>query len=322
MCFYLSDIFIFNSNDTYIIVIYNNNVLRNSEVLKMIIISFMGIKGGIGKTTLAYNFAEFLAKKKNKKVLLLDLDQQNSLTNLYGITDPEGTVASIFSVYEKTKPKVKIHEVEKNIGLIAGSTILDDIQARLETYANKNIILYRWLAEHMHNVVDNFDYLIIDCHPDLSIAAKNAAIVSDCIYAPVTPTKFSYDSLTDLEIRIDALRKEAINPVTGETLVSAKIYYLANMIQKNTHITRDFLNVIRDEKKDGKPWIVEIPKRELFNRSTYDSVPIVTMEEVANGQKIDIPSQTAEYAKRQKNEHYHEINNIFDKMKEIADMEA
>ena len=65
MCFYLSDIFIFNSNDTYMIVIYNNNVLRNSEVLKMIIISFMGIKGGIGKTTLAYNFAEFLAKKKN-----------------------------------------------------------------------------------------------------------------------------------------------------------------------------------------------------------------------------------------------------------------
>ena len=64
----------------------------------MIIISMMGIKGGIGKTTLAYNFAEYLAQEQEKKVLLMDLDQQNSLTNLYNISDPQGTVASIFKI--------------------------------------------------------------------------------------------------------------------------------------------------------------------------------------------------------------------------------
>ena len=77
--------------------------------------------------------------------------------------------------------------------------------------------------------------------------------------------------MTDLEIQIAALREEAINPITGETLVNAKIYYLANMIQRNTHISRDFMNMVKEEKSNGKPWIVEIPKREIFNRSTYDN---------------------------------------------------
>lgn len=237
----------------------------------MIIISMMGIKGGIGKTTLAYNFAEYLAQKQEKKVLLMDLDQQNSLTNLYNISDPKGTVASIFKIYDKKREDVKIHKIEQNLSLIAGSSALDEIQSRLETYSNKDIILFRWLATHMKDIVDKFDYLIIDCHPDLSLITKNTAVISDCIFTPVTPTKFSYDSLTDLEIQIAALREEAINPITGETLVNAKIYYLANMIQRNTHISRDFMNMVKEEKSNGKPWIVEIPKREIFNRSTYDN---------------------------------------------------
>lgn len=289
----------------------------------MIIISMMGIKGGIGKTTLAYNFAEYLAQEQEKKVLLIDLDQQNSLTNLYNISDPKGTVASIFKIYDKKREDVKIHKIEQNLSLIAGSSALDEIQSRLETYSNKDIILFRWLATHMKDIVDKFDYLIIDCHPDLSLITKNAAVISDCIFTPVTPTKFSYDSLTDLEIRIAALREEAINPITGETLVNAKIYYLANMIQSNTHISRDFMSMVKEEKSNGKPWIVEIPKREIFNRSTYDNVPIVLMEKIAKGKEdINIPTETCLYAKRQKKEYYDEINKIFNKMKKVADMEG
>ena len=288
----------------------------------MIIISMMGIKGGIGKTTLAYNFAEYLAQEQEKKVLLMDLDQQNSLTNLYNISDPQGTVASIFKIYDKKREDVKIHKIEKNLSLIAGSSALDEIQSRLETYSNKDIILFRWLATHMKDIVNKFDYLIIDCHPDLSLITKNAAGISDCVFTPVTPTKFSYDSLTDLEIRIAALREEAINPITGETLVNAKIYYLANMIQRNTHISRDFMNMVKEEKNNGKPWIVEIPKREIFNRSTYDNVPIILMEKIANGEENNnIPTETCLYAKRQKKEYYDEINKIFNRMKKVADME-
>ena len=87
-------------------------------------------------------------------------------------------------------------------------------------------------------------------------------------------------------------------------------------------ISRDFLKLVSKEKAEGKPWIAEIPKREIFNRSTYDSIPIVKMEELAAGQEIDATTETIEYAKRQKADYYKKVNEIFNNMQNIADLEA
>ena len=61
----------------------------------MKIITFAAIKGGVGKTTLAFNFGEWLARK-GYQVLFLDLDHQCNLTQTYGIYDDTDTVANIF----------------------------------------------------------------------------------------------------------------------------------------------------------------------------------------------------------------------------------
>ena len=105
----------------------------------MEVITFATIKGGIGKTTLSYNYGEYLASKGHK-VLLMDLDQQSSLSRTYGITDQEGTVEEIFNVYndDENRKEVKIHHVNKNVDLISGTTRLDKVQSRLETHNNKN----------------------------------------------------------------------------------------------------------------------------------------------------------------------------------------
>ena len=65
----------------------------------MEIVTFATTKGGVGKTTLTFNFASYLAHQ-GKKVLLMDLDQQNSLSRTYDQTDQIGTVEQIFNVYE------------------------------------------------------------------------------------------------------------------------------------------------------------------------------------------------------------------------------
>lgn len=160
----------------------------------MEVITFATIKGGIGKTTLSYNYGEYLASKGHK-VLLMDLDQQSSLSRTYGITDQEGTVEEIFNVYndDENRKEVKIHHVNKNVDLISGTTRLDKVQSRLETHNNKNLILFMWLHQHYDDIVVNYDYMIIDCHPDIGIATKNAIAVSDAVLSPVTPSKFSYD---------------------------------------------------------------------------------------------------------------------------------
>lgn len=81
----------------------------------MKIITFSAIKGGVGKTTLAFNYGEWLAKN-GKHVLFIDLDHQSNLTQTYNIYDNQDTVGNIFL----DRGKVKIHEISAYISLIAG----------------------------------------------------------------------------------------------------------------------------------------------------------------------------------------------------------
>ena len=100
----------------------------------MKIISFVGIKGGIGKTSLCKNFLSKISKRlkesnSDKKVLAIDLDHQCNLTQSNGIYESDGTVVNIF----KRNGDVKIHHVSDNIDLIAGAMDLDIIDSEFET---------------------------------------------------------------------------------------------------------------------------------------------------------------------------------------------
>lgn len=88
----------------------------------MKIITFAAIKGGVGKTTLAYIYGEWLANQ-GSRILFIDLDHQSNLTQTYQIYDNKYTVGNIFLKNDQ----VKIHQINENIDLIAGDMHLDDI---------------------------------------------------------------------------------------------------------------------------------------------------------------------------------------------------
>lgn len=239
----------------------------------MKIISFAAIKGGVGKTTLSYNFGEWLAKHGNK-VLFIDMDHQCNLSQTYEVygNDSIGTVANIFL----QKGDVTINRVKENIDLIAGNMHLDDIETNIENMTNKNMRLYMWLNNNYDVLnIDQYDYIIIDCHPDFSTATKNAIIVSHDIISPITPSKHGFDAKFNLQDRIDELRKEAIEFSTGKSYVTAKLYFVANMLKRNTSSSNEMLESI----KDDDSVIAVIPEKELFNRSNLDETPVVEMEE-------------------------------------------
>ncbi|MBA1395050.1 ParA family protein, partial [Lactobacillus sp. XV13L] len=103
----------------------------------MKIVTFSAIKGGVGKTTLAFNYAEWLAAN-NKNVLLVDLDHQCNLSQIYDHYDTEGTVGNIFL----GTGEVNIHQIKPHISLIVGDMHLDDIETSIENKTNKNMLLY------------------------------------------------------------------------------------------------------------------------------------------------------------------------------------
>lgn len=228
----------------------------------MKIVTFSAIKGGVGKTTLAYNYGEWLAKL-GKNVLLIDLDHQCNLSQIYDIYDNEETVGNIF----KDSGKVKIHKISERVSLISGDMRLDAIERDIENKTNKNMLLYLWFADNYERVnLEQYDYIIIDTHPDFSTATKNALIVSNSIISPITPSEHGYNAKFNLEERIKDLKNEAIDYNTRKSYFTANLYYVANMVKHNTSSSRQLLEALKEEDNV----IAIIPEKELFNRTTLD----------------------------------------------------
>lgn len=246
------------------------------------IITFSAIKGGVGKTTIAYNFGSWLADN-HKNVLFIDLDHQCNLSQTYNVYDQKGSVGNILN----PKDEVTIHHVEENIDLIAGDMHLDDIETLIENKTNKNMMLYLWLYDNYQKLnIDKYDYILIDCHPDFSTATKNAIIVSDDILSPITPSEYGYKAKYNLKERLKELSEEAIDFTSHKSYVTANLYFLANMLKHNTTSSRELLDSLKEEKQSGdNSCIAYIPYKELFNKSELNKI---SLSEMAKDHKLAI----------------------------------
>lgn len=237
----------------------------------MKIISLSAIKGGVGKTTLAFNFGEWLAAK-GKKVLFIDLDHQCNLTQTYNVYTSKDTVKAIFT----GEGDVEVLEVKPNIHLIAGYMELDSIEKALENKVNKDMLLYMWLSDNFKSKqIDQYDLIIIDCHPDFSTGTRNAIAVSHAIVSPIIPSEHGYHAKFNLEQRLESFRKEVINYQTRESYITAELYFIANMIKHNTNSSRELLKAL----EDNDSVLAYVPAKELFNRSTLDKKSLSEMAE-------------------------------------------
>lgn len=235
----------------------------------MKVISFVGIKGGIGKSTLAKNFIRRLkieldAENSNKKILAIDLDHQCNLTQSYGLYESENTVVNIF----KRQGEVTIHHIDERLDVIAGAMDLDVIESELETKTFKDMLLYMWLDKNYDYIdADQYAYVVIDCRPDFSIATRNAVAISHMLLSPIIPSQYSVDSRRNLETRLKMYADENIDYKTGESNIDAQLYFVGNMIKHNTATSRELVKMFElDQRVLG--WV---PYKELFNRATMMS---------------------------------------------------
>jgi chromosome partitioning protein len=237
----------------------------------MKIITFSAIKGGVGKTTLTFNYGEWLSNK-GYKVLLIDSDHQCSLTQTYDIYKEEGTIADIFTGQGNRVEIVTIHD---NLYLLPSSFKLDLINNELQTKANKELLMFMWLRDNFDTRIKDFDYILIDSHPDFSTVTQNMIVISDYIFSPIEPSEYGYVSKNNLEIRLEELKKEVINVVSRESFVTADLKFLGNRVKHNTKSSKEFLDALLSDQRT----LAVIPEKELFNRSTLDHNPLVKMKE-------------------------------------------
>ena len=235
------------------------------------IVSFAAIKGGVGKTTLLYNFGEWLAAKGHS-VLMIDGDHQSSLSQTYDYFQLEGTIANVFD--RRTKERVEIVSIKENLDLILSSLHLEELQDDVATVSNKEMLFFMWFNDNI-NRMKKYEYILIDCHPDFGTVTKNYVVASDVIFSPIEPSKYGMSSRDSLNIRYERFQQSLIDPFTRESFVTAKRYFLSNKLRHNTNSSRVFKEVTSE--LEGV--IAHIPHSEKFNKSVLEMKPLVEMKE-------------------------------------------
>ena len=162
----------------------------------MSIIAVNNQKGGVGKTTIAFNLLKGLAER-GYQVLAIDNDPQGNLTSAF-LEDPTELKADILDIYQNTA-NVEPEKISDNLYLI-GSTI------HLAKTSDSDFDIIFRLKEGIEGLNKDFDFIFIDCLPSfgyLNMAALNA---SNYVLIPVKPAPFALAGIKDLFDTIDKVK--------------------------------------------------------------------------------------------------------------------
>lgn len=179
------------------------------------IIAIANQKGGVGKTTTTINLSAALAKN-GKKVLVVDIDPQGNATSGFGIekNEQETTIYELL-VNGCSIQQAILKDVYKNLSIIPSNINLAAAEIEMIDIPNKEKILKR----EIDWVKDEYDFVIIDCPPSLSMLTVNAMTAADCVIVPIQCEFYALEGLSQLIHTINLVRDRLNENLTIDGIV-------------------------------------------------------------------------------------------------------
>lgn len=226
------------------------------------IISVANQKGGVAKTTSVFNIGVELASRK-KKVLMVDFDAQASLTICAGL-EPYEHERNIVSVIRDGMDVCEcVVPLKDNLYIVTSDIALAAQEMALVVRTMRELVLQKALEK----VKDMYDYILIDCPPQLSILTINALSASDRVLIPCKTDYLSYRGLEQLNDTVEVVRNE----------VNRKLEVLgiiATLYEQRVKDDRDVLEYLQEK---GSV-ITVVKKLAIAKKGIYSGMAVVEQD--------------------------------------------
>lgn len=227
------------------------------------VITFSLQKGGVGKSTTS-TLTAFLLSQKGYKVLAIDLDSQANMTQIISNTDDisvfEG--ATIFEALKENNLRPYIRVASETLHYVPA----DDYVALLSEYQQEDIPRNELLVAALVDVLDEYDYVVIDTPPSLGTHTLNALIASDYVVIMFETAKFAYNAIPRFMKTIEIVK----NSVNSELEILGILATLSDARRSDNKellelVREDFPELIFDTVISRKAAIGRLPVYGLYN---------------------------------------------------------
>ncbi|MBC7943374.1 ParA family protein [Candidatus Saccharibacteria bacterium] len=235
------------------------------------VISVTNQKGGVGKTTTAVNLAYYIAKS-GKKTLLVDFDPQGNATSGLGVDKQalQGTMADVV-METMTLDQIVIPTAHKNLFLAPTTPLLANTEVQL-AQADKR---FSRLKTAIESSSGEYDIIIIDSPPSLSLLTVNGLIAATYVLLPVQAEFYALEGLGQLLETMKLVRK-AMNP-TLELLG-----VLPTMIDSRTTLSGQVHEEIKKH-FPGKVFNTTIPRNIRLAEAPSHGLPVGAYDRFSKG---------------------------------------
>lgn len=235
------------------------------------VMAIINQKGGVGKSTTAVNLSAALGESK-KKVLVIDFDPQGNTSSGYGIEKDELE----HDVYDALLHDFPIEEIvldtcEPNVFVIPATIQLAGAEIELVSTMARESVLKTILSP----IVNDFDYVFIDCPPSLGLLTINALVAADSLLIPIQCEFYALEGLTKLLESMKMVKKRLNRELDVFGVVMT-------MYDSRTTLSKEVVEEVR--KYFGKKvFKTIIPRSVKLSEAPSHGVPITMYSRVNKG---------------------------------------